>query len=424
LRLVAALLALIIIAALSYFAAQRPVDFPVYHYAARKMLAHSGPMYGPQSGIGWPQVYRYPPFFLILFIPFALLPLQIAAVIWAALKFAALGLVARALFWRLRMHGLGWQFVSLLPALPYLAVEFHYGNVQFFIFALVAAALLLMDERPGLAAVALAVAISIKVAPLFFVPYLIARKRSRLAVLTLAFTAVFTTLPAGYLGWHENASLLRRWAAQEVGVASTAGEPAIIGFPSQSVHSILMRYLVSLDYAQLTDPNYPKLNFGNFDPSAVELLWFFVAAAGYLGLLLLARRSGPEDWLLDAIAFCALLLLQPFTQIGDLVILVWPIAVAVALLRWDRQMPSWIRAAFYLALGIMVLKPLVPNGGLQRFFQVLGIDFALTSTLAAALLALHVWKSHRVAGATSKDDPPRGRADGTQTAVIYDTQVR
>src|SRR5205085_6827170 len=134
-------LALIAIALLSYVAARRSVDFPVYHYAARRMLSGTGPMYGPQSGIGWPQVYRYPPLFLLLFIPFALLPLQLAAFVWALMKFAVLGLLARSLFSRLRTQGLGWQFLSLLPALPYLAVQFHYGNVQFFIFALAGAAL-------------------------------------------------------------------------------------------------------------------------------------------------------------------------------------------------------------------------------------------------------------------------------------------
>src|SRR5437879_1776369 len=313
-RIIVAALVLIAIALLSYVAPRRAVDFPVYHYAARKMLSRTGPMYGPQSGIGWPQVYRYPPLFLLLFVPFALLPLRFAAILWAALKFTALGLLARALFSRLGTHGLVWQLLSLLPALPYLALEFHYGNVQFFIFALAGAALLCLDERPALAAVALALAISVKVAPLFFVPYLIVRKRIAVAGLALALTAALTLLPAGYFGWHPNASLLHQWASQEFGVAATAGEPAIIGFPSQSMHSVLMRLLVSLDYTQLTDWNYPKPNVATFDPSVIELLWLILALAGCAGLLVLARRQPQSDNLtIHAVAFCCLLLLQHFT---------------------------------------------------------------------------------------------------------------
>lgn len=399
-----AALAVIGVAALSYFAALRPVDFPVYHYASRTMLTRTGPMYGPQSGIGWPQVYRYPPLFLLLFLPFALLPLRFAAIIWAALKFAVLGLLARALFSRLRIYGHGFQFLSLLPALPYLAVEFHYGNVQFFIFALVAAALLCLKKRPSLAAFALALAISIKVWPLFFVPYLVARKRTAVAGLALALTVLLTLLPAGYFGWRTNGSLLYQWAHQELGVASTAGEPGLVGFPSQSLHSVLMRFFVSLNYTELTDSNYPKLNLGNFDPQAVEAMWLILAAAGYMGLLLLARRAKSNDLTIHAVAFCALLLLQPFTQIGDLVILFWPIAVALAALRDDADVPAWIRAALYTAMSLMVLKPLIPDRNEQRLLQVLGVDFVATSLLAAGLIGKCLPKPDRTTMAMPKED--------------------
>jgi hypothetical protein len=380
-------LVLVITAVLSYVAARRSVDFPVYHYGARKMLSGMGPIYGPESGIGWPQIYRYPPLFLVLFIPFALLPLRFAAIVWAALKFGALGFLARALFSRLRTHGPILQLLSILPALPYLALEFHYGNVQFFIFALVAAALLCLDERPVLAAFALALAISVKVWPLFFVPYLMLRRRLAVASLALAFSTGLTLLPASYFGWHTNATLLHQWANQEFGIATTAGEPVVTGFPSQSLHSVLMRFLVSLNYAALMDSNYPKLNLATFDPRVVEVLWLILAAAGYMGLLLMARRKSKcEDLTTHSIAFCALLLLQPFTQKGDLVILLWPIAAAVAALYDDADLPAWVRAALYGALSLMVLKSLVPTREMQRFLQVAGVDFAALFLLAAGMV--------------------------------------
>jgi glycosyl transferase family 87 len=233
-----------------------------------------------------------------------------------------LGFLARALFSRLQTHGLVLQLLSIVPALPYLALEFHYGNVQFFIFALVAAALLCLDERPVLAAFALALAISAKVWPLFFVHYLMVRRRLAVASLALALSAGLTLLPASYFGWHRNASLLQQWASQEFGVAATAGEPAIIGFPSQSVHSVLMRLLAT------------------FDPHIIELLWLILALAGCTGLLVLSRRQPQSNNLtIHAVAFCGLLLLQPFTQLGDLVVLFWPITIAVAALHDDANSP-------------------------------------------------------------------------------------
>jgi Glycosyltransferase family 87 len=402
-RTFVAALALTLVALLIYIAARRPVDFPVYHYGARHMLARSGPLYGPKSGIGWPQVYRYPPLFLVFFVPFALLPLRLAAVVWAALKFVVLGFLGQALFSRFRTDGLGLQLLSVLPALPYLAVEFHYGNVQFFIFALVAASFLWLEKQPVLAASILALAVSLKVWPLFFVPYLLARKRLLVGGLTLVLAAGLTLLPAAYFGWHGNASLLHQWAKEEFRVASTSGEPAIIGFPSQSLHSVLMRFLTSLDYARLTDSNYPKLNFANFDPRAIELLWVILAASGYMGLLVLARKATQsEELTLDSIAFCALLLLQPFTQIGDLVILLWPVAAAVAALYYDDDLPAWIRVSLYLALSMIVVKPLIPTREAQRFLQVAGIDFAALSLLTVALIGMHLRRPHKCADLLEK----------------------
>lgn len=387
---------LLIVPVLSYVAARRAVDFPVYHYATRHMLAQSGPLYGPKSGAGWPQIYRYPPLFLILFIPFALLPLRLAAIIWAALKFGALGLLGRALFLRLRMHSVSLQLLSLLPALPYLAVEFHYGNVQFFIFALVAAALLCLDERPILGAAMLALAISVKLWPVFFVPYLMARKRVRVAYMAVVLAAGFTLLPAAYFGWRANVSLLHQWANQEFAIATTAGEPAIVGFPSQSLHSVLMRFLVSIDYAKLADSNYPKLTLAAFDPLVVQVLWLALAATGYMGLLLLARKPQLEDLTTHSVAFCTLLLLQPFTQIGDLVVLMWPIAVAVAALHDDGNLPAWVRWTLYIPLSLMVLKPLVPGREMQRFLQAAGVDFVALCLLAVGLVGecLLSWRSN------------------------------
>jgi hypothetical protein len=245
-----------------------------------------------------------------------------------------------------------------------------------------------MDTRARFAAVALALAISIKVAPLFFVPYLAARKRFRVAGLTLASTVVLTLLPSAYFGWHGNLGLLHDWTKQEFGVVMTPGEPGIVGFPSQSLHSILMRYFTVVDYSKLNDSNYPRVNLGSFDPHMVELLWIGLAAAGYIGLLWLARRSAAEELVMHGIAFCALMMLQPFTQMGDLVMLVWPIAVGMAALRARAELPGWARAALIAAMGVMLFKPLVPGRSVQRLLQVIGADFVAASLLAAVLVRL------------------------------------
>jgi hypothetical protein len=157
------------------------------------------------------------------------------------------------------------------------------------------------------------------------------------------------------------------------------------------MHSVLMRFLGSVNYANLTDANYPKLNVATLDLRLLEFVWLILATAGYAGLLLLARREpNSDDLTTHSIAFCALLLLQPFTQIGDLVILLWPIAIAVAALHDKAAIPKWGRTALYLALSLMVLKPLVPTREMQRLLQVAGVDFAALSLLTAGLLGKYL----------------------------------
>ena len=382
------LIVILMVALLSYYAARHTVDFPIYHAMARAMLAGNGPLYGPNSGVGWPLVYRYPPLFLLLFVPFALLPLKLGAVIWTALKFVALYYLARALLARLQLSSpIGVQFLALIPAVPYLALEFHYGNAQFFIFAMVAAALLCMQKRPIQAALILALGISLKVWPLFFLPYLMARRYRHVVALTLAFTVGLTLIPVGYWGWHGNAALLRQWATQEYGIAATGGEADIPGFPSQSLRSVMMRYLVSLDYSKLYDPNYPKFNLTAVNPHTVELLWAILAASAYAALLLFAWRGREsEELTLHGLAFCGLVLLQPFTKNTDLVVLLWPITVGVAALHGDKMLQRWARGALYIAMSLMVLKPFLPTSAMHRILQVLGADFWETCLLGAGLI--------------------------------------
>src|SRR2546425_935893 len=161
----------------AYHVAGHPMDFRVYHYGARGVFDGTRPVYGPASGIGWPMHYRYPPLFLPLLAPFAAMPLAWAAGLWVVLKIFVLVALVRSIVERTGAVPRPPSFViPLLFITPYLIEEFRYGNAQFFVFALTAAALLMNRERPVLAAGSLALAISIKVWPLFFVPYLAVRR--------------------------------------------------------------------------------------------------------------------------------------------------------------------------------------------------------------------------------------------------------
>jgi Glycosyltransferase family 87 len=404
-RILPAFLIILALAAVAFFSARaaRAADFRVYYYASRVLIENRGQLYGPSSGIGWPQYFRYPPLFLLVFLPFALLPYKLAAAAWVALKCAVLYGVVCALARGVDFPQTGsWWLVPLLFSGGFVLQEFGLGNAQFLVFGLVAASLLALERHAQRSAFLLAFAASLKVWPLFFVPYLAARKRWRVAAQTAALTAVLTLLPAAYFGWSGNIRLARQWFAQEW---STSGLGEDAWFPSQSLSGVLQRYLTLMDYSKWPDPNYLQLHIVNLDLQVVLAIWLSLAAGAYLGLLWLAHKSsataknGSPLFLTDALAFCALPLVEPFAHRIALVVLLWPAMVAGALLARPAFPSARSKLLLWMAVAIEGLQPLIPGAKMQRLFQVLGVDFAAACILTAGLLlAWMEWQRMQEAG--------------------------
>jgi hypothetical protein len=323
--------------------------------------------------------YRYPPLFLILFAPLARLPLALGSAIWLLLKCGVLALLVSAIWRRLgSAHSHSAWIIPLLLAGPYVIEDFRYGNAQFFVVALTAAALLDAESKPKRAATALALAISTKVWPLFIVPYLVVRRKAVAAAWSLLFTGCLTLLPSVFIGFNRNAALLHEWAQQEASIQLGDSE---IWFPNQSLRGVMMRYFTYVDYTRVPDHNYPLVNFANFNPYVVAVVWRLAVAITYIAFLAICRRSGDDqDWKYDALAFCLLPLLEPFTPKYALVVLLWP-AIALGRLVGATRFHRWGYAPALLVLG----QPLMPGSVSQRLIQVLGMDFLATVLLLIIL---------------------------------------
>jgi hypothetical protein len=383
---------------LGWYVSSRPMDFRVYYHGAADVFNGTRPVYGVKSGIGWPMHYRYPPLFLFFAWPFTLLPIPIASAVWGVLRLAAILLLIRALWNRLgpASSTAAW-LVPLLLAGPYVIEDLRYGNAQTFTFALAGAALLLVSSAPLLAAFALGLAISIKVWPLYFVPYLVARREWKVAGWALAFTAALLLLPSTYFGFGGNLDLLAEWTRQELSTQTGQSE---IWFPSQSLRGVLMRYLTVIDYSQMPDSNYSLVHIASMDSGIVRLLWMALAAVAYAGLLFIAARIPKKNaYLCDALAFTMLILLQPFSQKYTLVVLLWPAMVAGRMTKEGKA-----RMLLYAAAGIAVIQPLINGAAAQRLMQVLGVDFLATALLAAFLTASILTVVYR----RSTEQYPRG----------------
>jgi Glycosyltransferase family 87 len=403
LRALFALLALLAVA-VTYSQASRSVDFMAYYYAARVAMGlQPGRVYGLASGIGWPQFFRYPPLFLVLILPLALLPYKLSVAVWAAFKCAALYLVIRTIGRRLNFPRTGlWWLVPVLLCGGFLAQELILGNVQFLVFAVVAAGLLALERHEWRGAFLLALGVTLKIWPLFFMPYVAVRKGARAALLMAVSLGGLMLLPAAYFGWSGNINLVRDWIVQEHSTSTLAGET---WFPGQSLAGIMERYLTVMDYSKWPDRNYVQLHLLQLNPRVVELIWYSLAGAAYLGLLWLARKTsehgglesteveGPAEspifggvLLADALAFCALPLLSPFAHRIAFVVLLWPAMVAGALLARPGFPSARSKGLIGVAVAIEAIEPLLSSARMQRLFQVIGVDFWAACILTAGLL--------------------------------------
>jgi hypothetical protein len=323
--------------------------------------------------------YRYPPLFLFLVAPLTMLPLPLAAAVWAVLKCAALFGLTLAVWKRLgpSKTPMAW-LVPLLLAGPYVIEDIRYGNAQSFVFALTAGALLALPAMPLLAGAALALGIITKVWPLFFVPYLAARREWKVVSATILITVILALAPSLYFGFGENLNLLQQWAHQEFATQTGQSE---IWFPSQSLRGVFMRYLTAIDYSEVPDSNYPLVHIATFDPASVRTLWMIAVGLLYAGFLLVSRQRQNQFGMSEALAFSAIILLQPFSQKYALVVLLWPALVAARLAESNRM-----RGLLYAATAITVVQPLVKGAAAQRLMQVLGFDFLATALLAAFIV--------------------------------------
>lgn len=386
---------LFLAAGFAWYVAGHPMDFRVYYYGADGVFNGTRPVYGDKSGLGWPMHYRYPPLFLFIAWPFTKVSLPAAAAAWVLLKCAALAGLVVALWKRLgpARTSAAW-LVPLLFAGPYVIEDLRYGNAQSFVFVLTAAALLITSSLPLIAAAVLSIAITIKVWPLFFVPFLAVRREWKTVAWTLVFTLLLLLLPAFYFGFNGNLDLLSQWTHQEF---TTQTGQAEIWFPSQSLRGVLMRYLTVIDYSQVPDSNYPLVHVVSINAASVRLLWLLLAAASYAGLLALsARYKRVAFGVMEGLAFTALILLQPFSQKYALVVLLWPAMVAGRLVEKSR-----VGGLLYAAITLTLVQPLIYGSAAQRLLQVLGLDFLATALLAAFLIAsmFSPKNPQRVAGA-------------------------
>ena len=223
----------------SWFLAWNPADAEAYYGAAQRLLAGL-PLYPPTNPEAH-EVYRYAPWFAVLWIPLTLFPEPAVAHAWSLLMLAASALAA----WPLLRRGTPASITLGALLLAFLAETAMFGNAHPLVVAL-----LVWTIRHPTAPLWVGVAASLKVVPILFV------------------------LPwAGRGEW---------WK-----VAIAIGSAALLAAP------ILLFDLT--DY--VTSPGTGLLSLYAVSP----VLWLVVAASSAAVALVLALRGSPWAWLAAAV---------------------------------------------------------------------------------------------------------------------------
>jgi hypothetical protein len=377
--LVAVIGTLAVVSAL-YFA--RDIDFVVYWRGVRGFMCGARPLYGPNSGAGHPQEFRYPPVAVLFFLPLALLPMRVASVCWTLLGWAVCAWASAVAItkWRLAFSAGGAMFAVLVLAQPvWLAVRF--GNVQPHLIALLVLAFLWSEEHPDRSGLALAVATCFKVWPLFFVPWFLGRRRRATLVYASVASAVLWIAPAFCFGWSRYAALLRSFFIHAVTIAS---DPETLWYSSQSLRGVLLRLLTRAVHPR---DGYPDVSLAALPPAWVGgcCLLLTVLAYGY-AVVAMWRSPASRRWLWDAAAFVFFSALQPFCMNSGLISLLPSVLAAAHVFSApEGEYPKAARRALVLTCVLSAMALATFYRPFQRSALMWGIDFWMMLALGAAL---------------------------------------
>ncbi len=328
-------------------------DFSVYYHAAREVIAGRDPY---QHSLGDWTPYIYPPLLAELIVPLAFLPLPVAAYLWFLINAASIlaaawmsanlasdqrelcapeELVADSGWWRGAIAA-----AAAVLVLRFVLDTFNLGQVNAVVAALaVAHVYLYARDRKALSAVALVLAVSIKLTPALLLLYHIAKLRLKFAVacaaLLVAVTAI-SFLPFGPRGPDAFQTFWSRTVKNEQGY-----DFAYSG--NQSLRGAIARLTDDANGASLQNEGESRKPA---DPATLLI------SMGLLALAVFAAVRARSELAAAAPFFCCLVLLSPLSWKAHYVILILPAAYLLSVVKSSmkarRLMAATIGAAFVL----------------------------------------------------------------------------
>jgi alpha-1,2-mannosyltransferase len=328
-------------------------DFNVYYHAAGEVMGGGDPY---QHSLGDWTPYIYPPLLAELIVPLALLPLPVAAYLWFLISAASIVAAAwmsasladdkrgpaapdqhvtESTAWRLAMGA-----CAVVLVLRFVLDSFNLGQVNAVVAALAVAHIYLYArDRKALSAVALVVAVSIKLIPALLLLYHIAKLRLKFAAVCAALLVAVTALsflPFGPRGTDAFQTFWNRTVKNEQGY-----DFADSG--NQSLRGGIARLA-----GQSNERTLSRESESRRPGDAATLLISIVL----LALAVFAAVRARSELAAAAPFFCCLVLLSPLSWKAHYVILILPVARLLSLAKTSGKARNWIAvtlgAAFVL----------------------------------------------------------------------------
>lgn len=371
------------------------MDLEAFQMGAQRILSGAGDqLYDPFSA-SYMMVFKYAPIWALIWMPFAVLPHAVAAVVWTSLivLWLVLTLLLCAQACRrcgIRPHPLAGLIAVLLILRP-MGEEMGNGqlNLQWglFVAGFIAATL---AQRPWLAAVSLSAAILLKLPALIFLPYLVLRGdwKATLRILAICISAIVVSslliTPTGPL------RLVQTWGT----VLYRHGLETAFVIGNQSVLVLLSRFLTADGYGL----NIANLSHDTLAGMAASLMVGLVFLLG----LSARRRPSPARFLYDAALLTIwMVLFSPTAWLATYTTLLIPCFIAIAAILQHARQRRWDVLAIVFGIACLLVNLLTH----QKVWRWLGLHawrgetylFLVFTVLPwfAVLLTLLLWRLRR-----------------------------
>jgi hypothetical protein len=356
-------------------------DWGVYYRAGAAMW-NRAPIYTLDYG---PLLtFKNAPVVALGLAPLSLLPIGLARWLWLVGDVAALAmtyhLAARVIFPRGDDSSAGPMAIAgaLILSCPYIFDEMFSGpTANWVLLATVAAFVWAYEGRAASAGVALAAGIFLKIVPIALGPWFLLCRRPATGILSLGASLVIgLLLPALWIGWNQNLSLLREWPTH---LEQTQTPKQDARESNQSVYAELTRVLSVSPYSE-------HVYVTQIDQKIIVVLWLILSTAtacalyGWIGwrwychqldtgaalclLLLFITLFNPLAWRYNFVALgipYAYVLYRLITRTAKRRRLVIGLVAASFALHWlpdaGQQFGARMWGAFCLAWAVMIVMP-------------------------------------------------------------------